>query len=237
MGTPFFFSLLLLRMEQALIEYLSGFVTPRRLALFDRIINRRTRYITVVLEDIYQPHNASAVLRSCECFGVQNVHIIENRNRYRVNPDVALGSSQWLSLKKYHGTENNTQDALAELKKTGYRLVATVPRKRNSKSLDEFSLEEGKAAILFGTEMKGLSCEALNMSDEFLYIPMVGFTESLNISVSVAVILYQLTRKLRMSDLSWELSEEEKTGIKLAWLKQTVKKSDLLIERFLKENS
>ncbi|HDR90245.1 MAG TPA: TrmH family RNA methyltransferase [Bacteroidetes bacterium] len=224
-------------MEQALIEFLSGFVTPRRLALFDRIIDRRTRYITVVLEDIYQPHNASAVLRSCECFGVQDVHIIENRNRYRVNPDVALGSSQWLSLKKYRSSENNTQDALAGLKKAGYRLVATVPRKRNSKSLDEFSLEQGKVAILFGTEMNGLSREAMNMSDEFLYIPMVGFTESLNISVSVAVILYQLTRKLRMSDLFWELSEEEKTGIKLSWLKQTVKKSDLLIERFLKKNS
>jgi len=220
-----------------LIEFLSGFVTPRRLALFDRIIDRRTRYITVVLEDIYQPHNASAVLRSCECFGVQDVHIIENRNRYRVNPDVALGSSQWLSLKKYRSSENNTQDALAGLKKAGYRLVATVPRKRNSKSLDEFSLEQGKVAILFGTEMNGLSREAMNMSDEFLYIPMVGFTESLNISVSVAVILYQLTRKLRMSDLFWELSEEEKTGIKLSWLKQTVKKSDLLIERFLKKNS
>lgn len=220
-----------------MIEFLSGFVTPRRLALFDRIIDRRTRYITVVLEDIYQPHNASAVLRSCECFGVQDVHIIENRNRYRVNPDVALGSSQWLSLKKYRSSENNTQDALAGLKKAGYRLVATVPRKRNSKSLDEFSLEQGKVAILFGTEMNGLSREAMNMSDEFLYIPMVGFTESLNISVSVAVILYQLTRKLRMSDLFWELSEEEKTGIKLSWLKQTVKKSDLLIERFLKKNS
>ena len=224
-------------MEQALIEFLSGFVTPRRLALFDRIIDRRTRYITVVLEDIYQPHNASAVLRSCECFGVQDVHIIENRNRYRVNPDVALGSSQWLSLKKYQSSENNTQHALSGLKKAGYRLVATVPGKRNSKSLDEFSLDKGKVAILFGTEMKGLSREAMNMSDEFLYIPMVGFTDSLNISVSVAVILYQLTSKLRMSDLFWELSEEEKTGIKLAWLKQTVKKSDLLIERFLKGNS
>lgn len=224
-------------MEQALIEFLSGFVTPRRLALFNRVVDRRTRYITVVLEDIYQPHNASAVLRSCECFGVQDVHIIENRNRYRVNPDVALGSSQWLSLKKYHNAENNTQNALAGLKKVGYRLVATVPRKRNSRSLDEFSLEEGKVAVLFGTEMKGLSREAMDMSDEFLYIPMVGFTESLNISVSVAVILYHLTRKLRMSDLPWELSEKEKTGIKLAWLKQTVKKSDLLIERFLKGNT
>jgi tRNA (guanosine-2'-O-)-methyltransferase len=215
-----------------LIEYLSGFVTPERLHTFDRVLTNRTRYITVVLEDIFQPHNASAVLRSCDCFGIQDVHIIENRNTYTVNPDVALGSNKWLEIKKYNRKEYNTPEAFKNLRENGYRIVATVPHSEST-NLEEFNISEGKIALVFGTELEGLTDIAVQQADEYLRIPMVGFTESFNISVSAAIILYQLTKELKNSNIQWHLSNPEKEKTKLEWLKRSVKKSDLLIEEFL----
>ena len=218
---------------QELIRYLSGFVTSRRLKTIDRVLETRTRYITVVLEDIYQPHNASAVLRTCDCFGIQDVHIVENRNTYRVNPDVALGASQWLTLRKYHGREYNTGDALTWLKNEGYRLVATIPHPRGV-PLHQFDLSGGKVALLFGTELSGLTHEAVEMADEYLYIPTTGFTESLNISVSAAIILQFLTLQLRSGDSSWRLSAPEKEKLKLEWLRCSIKKADAIISEYRK---
>jgi tRNA (guanosine-2'-O-)-methyltransferase len=213
-----------------LLNFLESFVSDNKKELFKRIIEFRTRYITVVLEDIYQPHNASAVLRTCDCFGVQDVHIIENRNMYEVNPDVALGASKWLTLKKHNDRGNNTLDTIDKLKSEGYRIVATTPHK-NDTPLNQLDLDK-KTALLFGTELKGLSDIALKNADAFVKIPMVGFTESFNISVSAAIILHQLTEKLRESSFNWQLSNEEKTDIKLNWVRNAVKKSDLAEAEF-----
>jgi tRNA (guanosine-2'-O-)-methyltransferase len=218
--------------KQKLVDFLSGFVTGERLALFRKNLEERTRYITVVLEDIYQPHNASAVLRSMDCFGVQDAYIIENSNEYRINPDVALGASKWLNLNRYNQSVSNTRAAIGHLKRQGYRIVATTPHQHDV-MLPDFDLESGKVAVLFGTEMQGLSETALSMSDEFLRIPMFGFTESFNISVSAAIILYHLKLSLSQSGIPWQLTREEKTDLLLDWLKKSVKRSDLLIKQFL----
>ena len=217
-----------------LIDYLSGFVTPERLETFCNALDNRTRYITVVLEDLYQPHNASAVLRTCDCFGIQDVHIIENRNTYSINPDVALGSYKWLTLNKYNRTQSNTLDAYHTLRSAGYRIIATSPH-RDEKILDNFDLKKGKSALVFGTELEGLSEIAIREADEYLRIPMFGFTESFNISVAAAIILYQLTTQLRGSGIPWQLTREEKTNLKLAWLKKSIRKSDILIREFLEK--
>lgn len=219
-------------MKKDLVKYLQQFVTKRRAKLIDRILEDRTRYITVLLEDIYQSQNASAVLRSCECFGIQDVHIIENRNKYEINPDVALGANKWLNLKRFNKKENNIKAAVDYLTRKGYRIVATSPDKNNT-LLEDFNLEKGKIALLFGTELKGLSKEILSLSDEFLKIPMYGFTESFNISVSAAIILHYLVSRLRISDINWPLSRQEKLDIKINWLKQTIKKSDILEKAFI----
>jgi tRNA (guanosine-2'-O-)-methyltransferase len=229
---PFFLNPM--QMRDKLINYLQQFVTDRRVKLFDTKLRDRTRYITIVLEDIFQPHNASAVLRSCECFGIQDVHIIENRNAYRINPDVALGSYKWLTLRRYNQQPDNTRPALEALKKEGYRIVAATPH-RNDCSLEEFDLSRGKAALVFGSELEGLSPAAIEMADEFLKIPMVGFTESLNISVSAAICIHFLTSSLRKSPLAWHLNHEESQQLKLHWLKNTIKKSDTLEQIFLKD--
>ena len=221
-------------MKEKLVTYLQQFVTERRLKQIERVLNNRTRYITVVLEDIFQPHNASAVLRSCECFGIQDVHIIENRNKYRINPDVALGSSKWLTLRKYNQKTNNTLTAIDSLKSNGYCIVATTPDEQAG-SLEEFNIREGKFALLFGTEMEGLSVEAMGLADKSIRIPQYGFTQSFNISVAAAIILYGLVNTLRNSDVSWKLDDKEKLNLKLLWLKNSIRHPDA-IERFLIDN-
>ena len=220
-------------MHEREIEILKKFVTEERFAKFLKVLEYRTRYVTVVLEDIYQPHNASAVLRSCELFGVQDIHIIENRNKYNPNPDVAVGASKWLNLIKYNGKENNTIDAIKELKAQGYRIVATTPH-RNDTELKEFDVERGKFALVFGSEMPGITDTVFENADEFLRIDMYGFTESFNISVSVAIILHYLIEKLHKSEINWILSQEEKQEILFNWLKNSVKDADNILKKLVK---
>jgi len=218
--------------KEKLLDYLSGFITDNKRNKFDKIIKFRTRFLTVVLEDIYQPHNASAVLRTCDCFGIQDVHIIENKNKYDVNPDVALGSSKWLTMIKHNESEENTIETFNKLRSQGYKIVATSPHK-DEFMLDELPLDQ-KTALVFGTELEGLSDLALENADYFVKIPMYGFTESFNISVSAAISLYSLTEKLRNSDVNWQLQEDEILDIKLDWVRNVIKYSELIERDFLK---
>ena len=222
-------------MDEKLLEFLSSCVTSERLALFDKVLNNRTNYITVVLEDIYQSQNASAILRSCDCFGIQSIHIIENRNTFKPDKEVDMGATKWLTLHRYHKKENNSLEAIETLRKKGYRIVATTPH-YNENILPDFNLSKGKAAFVFGSEKPGISEIISNNADEFLKIPMFGFTESFNISVSAALVLYELSNKLRNSkNINWNFTQEEKNEMKLKWLRNTIKKSKLIEKRFYEE--
>jgi tRNA (guanosine-2'-O-)-methyltransferase len=217
--------------KKELLNFLQEFITPNKKEKIDALILHRTRYITIVLEDIYQSHNASAVLRSCDCFGIQDVHIIENRNKYQINPDVALGSSKWLSLLRYREKENNTEYCLGKLKSEGYRIIATTPHE-NDFTPDDLPLGH-KVALVFGTEMDGLSQAAMRQADGFVRIPMYGFTESFNISVSAALLLYALTERMRHSGIQWQLTREEMLDIQLEWTKNAIKQPEMLERLFL----
>lgn len=221
-----------IELQRQLVDYLSGFMTTRRNDLFRRIAGQRTRYITVVLEDIFQSHNASAVLRSCECFGIQDVHFIENKFQYELNPDIALGSWKWLTLNRHAEATENTTECLRKLKARGYRIVATSPHKQDT-TPDKLDLDKGKVALVFGTELDGLSGEALAMADEFVRIPMVGFTESFNISVSAALCIYQLSDRLRKSSLDWQLNDDETTSLLLGWMRNSIRMSRSLENKFV----
>jgi tRNA (guanosine-2'-O-)-methyltransferase len=218
-----------------LLNYLLSFLTQERKDKFQAVARQRTRHICIVLEDIFQPHNASAVLRSCDCFGVQDVHIIENRNRFDVNPDVAVGASKWLSMHKYFQNEDNTTSCLQTLKDKGYLLVATSPHTRDY-SLETLPLNQ-PLALMFGTELKGLSAKALAQADMQMYIPMAGFTESFNISVSVALSLYALTNRLKQSGMQWELTSGEMEAVLLDWARKSVRGSHKLEALFLAQKN
>ncbi len=215
--------------DQELTEFLGGFVTENKREKIERVLAERTRHLTVLLEDIYQPHNAAACLRSCDCLGVQDVHVVERGHTYRPKNGVALGSEKWLTMHRYHGAAS----AIETLKTHGYRLVATTP---NEDGYTPATLPLDKpVALLFGTEEHGLSEKALAAADDTLRLPMHGFTQSYNISVTVALTLSRLTERLRESDIDWQLSEAEKSQLTLEFYRRIVKRHDLLEEQFWNE--
>ncbi len=219
--------------DTQLTDYLSQFVLDERFQKMNNILKNRTRYLTVVLEDIFQPQNASAILRSCECFGIQDLHIIEGRNKFKSDPGIDVGASKWLSLYHYKKDLTPSAEVLTRIKRQGYRIVATTPHEGDV-NLESFDLSKGKTALVFGTELTGLSAEAFNIADEFLKIPMFGFTESFNLSNSVAIILHCLTSKLRSSNIAYHLSKEEANEVLFNWLCKNIKDSNLLINRYFK---
>lgn len=186
--------------------------------LFDRLVLNRTRHICVVLEDIFQAHNASAVLRSCDCFGVQDIHVVENRNHYAPNSDVSMGSDKWVDYYKHPSIEQ-TYD---ELRARGYRIVATLPHE-NDTLITELDISQ-PVALVFGTELTGLTEEAISHADGYVKVPMYGFTESFNISVCAALSLFCLTEKMRSDpSIGWRLSPEEQITLKLYWAMQVIR--------------
>ncbi len=220
--------------NKQLKQFLSEFVLNERLELFNKVVNNRTRYITVVLENIFQAQNASAVLRSSEIYGIQDVYAIENHNEFKIDKEVAMGSSKWLNIYNFNKHKNNTLETIDNLKNKGYRIVATTPHK-NDVTLDTFDLQKGKFALFFGSELPGLSQIVLDNADEYLKIPMFGFTESFNISVSAAIILHHFTNKIRTTEIGWQLSESEKDEILVTWLKNSIKMSKQLVKEFDKK--
>ena len=216
-----------------LLTYLEGFVTEKRKNLFRQILKNRTRHFTVVLEDIYQQHNSSAVIRSCEIFGIQDVHVIENKYISNVSKNIAKGSQKWLSFHNYKKETNNTIACLNSLKGKGYQLIATSPH-HNSCLLHYFDITK-KSAFIFGVEKTGVSKEVIKNADGILKIPMAGFTESLNISVAAAIILENLTYKLRTSSINWNLTHKEEEELYTQWIEKTIKNVGKIKEHFLKD--
>ena len=218
---------------EALIDHFLKCITDERKALFEELIQKRTTYLTVVLENIYQPLNASAVLRSCDCFGIQDVHVIENYNEFKPDREVAMGASNWLTVNRYDKNENNTLDCIQSLKNKGYRILATSPHNSQT-DLINFDLSKGKTALFFGTEVEGLSNIVLENADEHLHIPMYGFTESFNLSVSAAICLYEMRMKMEKENIKWHMTEDEKNQVLLNWLRYSIDRSEIVEEDFLK---
>jgi len=222
---------MLLKDQQKLINYLTNFITPERRHKLESVLAQRTRYLTVILEDIHRSHNASAVLRNCDAFGIQDVHAIENRNPFEVHREITRGCHKWLTIYRYNDIEqNNTLNCLNTLKSEGYRIVATTPHKTGV-SLKDLKLDR-QLALMFGSELQGLSAEALQQADEYVTIPMVGYSESLNLSVTVALCLYDLTNRLRCSDIDWSLTKSEISQLRLQWMRKAIPHSIHLERHF-----
>jgi tRNA (guanosine-2'-O-)-methyltransferase len=220
-------------LKKELSDYLSGFISETRKKRFDEVLSHRTDHLRVVLENVYQDHNASAVLRSCESFGIQHVHFIENRNALRISDDVSMGSHKWLSIHRHNQKETNTRETLQHLKSLGYRIVATTPH-NNDCTVDMLPVDK-KLAIVFGTELTGITQEVMDEADEFVKIPMYGFTESFNVSVCAALCMYDLTTRIRRQVPGYLMDEPQKTDIYFNWLKSSVDNSEALISNYLKK--
>ncbi len=211
--------------KQQMYDALGEFYSERRKQLFDQLVRNRTRHICVMGEDIYQSHNASAVLRSCDCFGVQDIHVVEQHNRFNPNSEVAMGSDKWLDVYKY----KHTLEAYDTLRRQGYQIIATTPHE-NDMMIDAIDITR-PTVLVFGTELTGLTQEAIDHADGYAKIPMYGFTESYNISVSAALSLFSVTERMRKDpQLHWQLSNDEQLELKLRWSIQTIKEGEQVLK-------
>lgn len=214
--------------DQQLLSYLENFISEARKERFLKVLEERTKYITVAIEDVFQMHNTSAVIRSCEIFGVQEAHIIEEKYGERLDKNIAMGAEKWVDVVRY----KNSKECIKALRNDGYKIIATTPNTYDC-LLPDFEIE-GKIALFFGTEIHGLSSKVLEEADGFLKIGMNGFTESFNISVSASIILHDLTTKLKQTDLDWKLTESEKLDKRLDWAKKSIKSIDAILARYEK---
>ena len=209
-----------------LLEHLETFLSENRKQRFATVLEQRTKHFTVATEDVYQLHNTSAVIRSCDVFGIQEVHVVEEQNSKTIDREIAMGAQKWVDVNRF----NSVKDCIADLKGKGYQIVATTPHEKDS-VLHDFDVTK-KSCFFFGRETEGLTQDVIDEADCFLKIPMVGFTESLNISVSAAIILQHVTFKLRQSNINWQLTENELNEKRLDWVKKTIKSHDEIVERY-----
>ena len=218
-------------LDNQLLEHLLSYLTERRKELFKEVCSKRTKHFTVVTEDVNQLHNTSAVMRSCDVFGIQELHVIEEKLGKKIDREIAMGAQKWVNIHRHHSTDV----CIDVLKKEGYQIIATSPHNKATE-LSEFDITK-KSAFFFGKEKDGLSNTVLNDADGFLKIPMYGFTESLNISVSAAIILQTVVSRLKDSDIDWKLTEKEKKELIFHWTKMTIKSADQIIDRFYKSST
>ena len=207
-------------------DYMSGFVTGERIQTLRRTLAMRTRYMTILTENTFHPQNASALVRHCEAFGVQDLHTVETMCRFDPSVNIVRGTDKWIDIIRHDSTE----EAIASLKASGYRIVATTPH-RESCTPETFDVEKGRFCLVFGTEHAGVSPQIISAADEFLRIPMCGMVESLNVSASAAILIYMLSQRMRLSDVAWRLSEAECSEVMFRWVMSSVRDARRILER------
>ncbi|BFM41942.1 RNA methyltransferase [Flavobacterium sp. CFS9] len=212
------------------LAFLENILTDNRKERFLEVLANRTKHFTVAVEDVFQMHNTSAVMRSCEVFGIQELNIIEQRFGKRIDKEIALGAQKWVDINRF----DTVDGCVTSLRNQGYQIIATTPHE-NDCLIQDFDITK-PSALFFGTEKDGLSPEIMEKADGFLKIPMVGFTESLNISVSAAIIIQNLTNRLRNSDIKWQLSDEEIMEKRLLWAKNSIKDIKRIEARYYEDN-
>ena len=207
-------------------DYMSGFLTGERIQTLRRTLAMRTRYMTILTENTFHPQNASALVRHCEAFGVQDLHTVETMCRFDPSVNIVRGTDKWIDIIRHDSTE----EAIASLKASGYRIVATTPH-RESCTPETFDVEKGCFCLVFGTEHAGVSPQIISAADEFLRIPMCGMVESLNVSASAAILIYMLSQRMRLSDVAWRLSEAECSEVMFRWVMSSVRDARRILER------
>ena len=223
-----------IRDKRALLKFLQRHMTEKRSYRFEEVLAYRTCHFTVAVEDVYQERNASAIIRTADCFGIQDVHIIENVNEYKISSGISKGAEKWVNIHLYDRFKNNTLTCIEHLKSMGYRIIATTPHGEDT-YVNDYDIRN-KSAFFLGGEKEGLSPTVLNSADGFVKLPMFGFTESYNISVAGALLFENLTRRLHQSNIFWQLTEQEKLNLRLDWTIKTIASAKNLIEKFIESN-
>ena len=208
------------------IDYMQQFMLPERFDNLRRVLGNRTRWMTVCMENTFHPQNASAIIRTCEAFGIQDIHTIETLCPFSPSANVVKGSDKWIGINRHY----STGEALSALRNAGYRIIATTPHSGDTPP-EEFDVTAAPFALVFGTEHAGVSEEVTDAADGFIRIPMCGFVESLNVSASASILLYMLSSRLRASGAEWQLEECESLAMMLDWMMKSIRDSERILRK------
>ena len=208
------------------LEYMTRFITDERREVLQRTVAQRTHYMRILTENMFHPQNASAIMRHCEAFGIQQIHTVEDRCKFDPSVNIVRGTQKWVDVEHH----DNTAEALRALRSEGYRIVATTPH-RCSVTPETFDVTKGKFALVFGTEHAGISDEVIEAADDFLMIPMCGMVESLNVSASAAILIYMLSERIRQSVDGWQLSDAEQLKLLTRWTMSSVRDYEGILHR------
>jgi tRNA (guanosine-2'-O-)-methyltransferase len=220
--------------QEEILSYFQQFLSTHKIELFEKKVLDRTRHFTLVLEDLFHPHNASAILRNADCLGLQDIHLIENNHQFKNEKDISLGSRKWLNLKRYNDFDTTSPTCIEQLKEKGYTIAVLSPHHTDI-AINEYPIDQ-KTAFILGAEKTGLTEYSLQNADVHVNVPMYGFTESYNVSVTAALTLYDVIHRIRKSNLNWQLNKDEQWEVKLAWTLRSIKSKRELIDLFLREN-
>ena len=183
-------------------------MNEKRIQRINSVVSLRQKGIIVILEDIHDPHNAAAILRTCDAMGIQNVWFIFEKetpyNPKRIGKATSSSANKWLDFQIF----SSSASCIRSLKKERYNIIVTALTDR-SIALDDYRMENNNIAIVVGNEHRGVSEEMLNHADSVLKIPMAGFVQSLNVSVAAAIVLWEITKQRSQLDPAPVLGKKE----------------------------
>ncbi|ANF49779.1 rRNA methyltransferase [Chryseobacterium glaciei] len=212
-------------------EYLKQFLTDERLRKIDHFSPESSDFVLPVMDDVYQFRNAAAIIRSVEACGFHKVVAMEEENVFDPNLTVTKGAETWVEVEKMP----KNIDSLQKIKDRGYKILA-VSLEKNAVMLPDYQITE-PIALVFGTEMAGVSEEVIDFADETLAIPMFGFTRSYNVSVAAGICMYELKQKLINSNLDYKLSDEKLLKMKIRWAVNSMQSGQQIFQKYLRDNN
>ncbi|MGE0869355.1 MAG: TrmH family RNA methyltransferase [Kofleriaceae bacterium] len=196
---------------EAICEVLSPMVSPERIARIDRVLGARLQSVITVVEDTYDPHNAAATIRTTEAIGLQELHVIEPEERFSAARGVTRGAHAWIDLVRWPSAEQ----AIGALRERGFQTYATVPGAMHT--IDDVDVSR-PIAVVFGNEHAGLSDAAIAACHGSLGVPMLGFTESFNLSVTVALAMSKIAERRRAAiGSTGDLDEARRRQLRARW--------------------
>jgi tRNA (guanosine-2'-O-)-methyltransferase len=213
--------LMSLKEKQAFYAKISMELSDHKRQLFERKIQHRTRHFSLALEDMMKTQNASALMRTADAFGVQRVDIYDKNERFNVSSGISKGVEKWLDTSFFNTYNEGGVAEWAELLKSSGRKLYVTALNASAKPLHDIDATI-PATICFGNEQEGASEELLKHADEVIYIPMKGFVESFNVSVSCGIVLHHLTHKMEEAGIARGLSQEDEITTKIDWALRTI---------------
>ncbi|MFN8674318.1 MAG: TrmH family RNA methyltransferase [Candidatus Sericytochromatia bacterium] len=225
-------------MNEAFLDYLvnNHLTEARKNKIFD-VSSNKTEHITVVLDRLKDPKDISAIIRTCECFSINSIHIIENKEKYLVNKKVSRGSFKWIKIIKYNEIRKSEQvDCITYLKEKGYKIVHFLEKNLSVTnfnipitSMDDLDLKQ-KIALVFSDNNNEI--ENFIPSDELVFIKKINDNFDFNISLNVSIILHNLVYLLNKQKIAFKLTPEELLDLRLDWLKTELVAYNIYQERF-----